>query len=156
MFKKTNKILSAIIILTMIFGVAVQPLYAVGSAEINAVGSAEINAVGNHGIEPYWLHAMTVSLTLGLNSPQININITVTGRTGTTYKNGKVVLEKVIGSKTEPVKEWTGISSNTAVLQFKDTSVTKDSGTTYRLTFTVTTVRNGVTEDITQTREASC
>lgn len=148
MFKKTNKILSAIIILTMIFSMAVQPLY--------AVGSAEINAVGNPGAEPYWLHAMGVSLTLGLNSPQININITVTGRSGTTYKNGKVVLEKVIGSKTEPVKEWTGISSSTAVLQFKDTSVTKDSGTTYRLTFTVTTVRNGITEDITQTREASC
>ena len=130
----------------MIFSMAVQPLY--------AGGSAEINAVGNPGAEPYWLHAATVSLTLSVKNPQININISVTGYPGTTYKNGKVVLEKISGSDCGPVKEWTGISSNTAVLRFNDTSVTRTKGT-YRLTFTVTTVRNGVTEDITQTREAT-
>lgn len=146
MFKKTNKILSAIIILTMIFSMAVQPLY--------AFGSAESNAVGNPGIEPYWLHAMGASVTLNVNNPQIVINISVTGRLGTTYKNGKVVLEKISGSDCGPVKEWTGISSNTAVLQFKDTSVTRTKGT-YKLTFTVTTVRNGVSEDITLTKEAT-
>lgn len=146
MFKKTNKILSAIIILTMIFSMAVQPLY--------AVGSAEINAVGNPGAEPYWTNVATVNLTLSLKNPQININISATGRLGTTYKNGKVVLEKISGSDCGPVKEWTGISSNSAVLQFNDTSVTRTKGT-YRLTFTVTAVRNGVSEDITQTREAT-
>lgn len=132
MFKKTSKILSTVIILTVIISLMTQPLCA---------------AAADPGIDLQWNDATSMKLTLDLTQSKISISVTVTGRAGTTYKNGTALLEKLNGSTYEYVNEWKNISSSSTILQFNDSSVTRSKGT-YRLTFTVTTVRNGSEETI--------
>lgn len=134
MSKRTNKILSAIITLTMLLSLMIQPLHAA-------------NPPSEPGIEPQWKDATSIKLTLNLNQPKIKISITATALSGTTYKNGTVLLEKLNGSNYEYVMDWKNISSNSPILQFNDSSQTRYSGT-YKVTFTVTTVRNGSSETI--------
>ena len=140
MFKTKRKILSVILALVLTSLTMAQPI------------SAAI--VDESIIEPQWQNATNMVLVVGVNTPQIQVKVTVTGRTGTTYHSGTAVLEKISGSNCGTVKIWTNISSNTPVLQFTDNTVTRTSGT-YRLTFTVTTVRNGVSETISASKEAT-
>ena len=141
MSKKLNKIIAIALNLVLLFSFMTHPLYAATRQEETP-------------IMPQWQNATNMILSVDLTSPQIKVSATVTGFLGTTYSNGSAVLEKISGSNCGTVKTWTNISSNTPVLQFTDNTVTRTSGT-YRLTFTVTTVRNGVSETISSSKEAT-
>ena len=108
----------------------------------------------NGTVQPLWQHATNMIVNLNLDNPVINIAVTVTGYSGTTYTNGMAILEKIEGENCGIIKTWEGITSDFAVLQFRDQTVPRESGT-YRLTFTVTTVRNGTSETITGYREST-
>ena len=141
MFKKNTKILSTALILILLSTLMTHPIYAATN-------------YGEPLIEPQWKNTTGLNITLNVNNPQINLSIIATSYAGTTYNNGVAVLEKISGSNCGTVKTWTGISSNTSILSFSDNTVTRTSGT-YRLTFTVTTVRNGVSETISASKEAT-
>ena len=111
------------------------------------------NISNDISIEPRWQHASTAKLTLDLINP-IKVSIMIFGYTGTVFSNGILTLEKISGSNCGVVETWTGISSNTSVLQFNDTSDTPSVGT-YRLTLTIIATRNGISEEIEVSKEAT-
>lgn len=140
MFKNAKIIITLILTLTLLTSMLVQPMYAAQISETN--------------VQPRWQNAATMVLTVNFDNPKIYLSVAVTGYSGTTYRNGVAVLEKISGSNCGTIKTWSGITSNTAVLSFKDSSISKTKGT-YRLTFTVTTVRNGVSETISTHKDAT-
>ncbi len=135
MFKKTKKSLALFIALILAMALCVQPMYA--TTAIAEEGST---------IQPRWDHARMINLVINTTSP-MSIRITATGTAGTTYKNGVAVLTKVSGSGCGVVGTWSGISSDSAVLQYSATAGYPSSGT-YRLTLTITTVNNGASETV--------
>ena len=142
MFKKAEKLLSFIITVLLVTGLATSPLYAMSNDPTM--------------LEPRWTNATRVVLSMGLNSDKISLSVTIAGHSGTTYSNGKVTLEKLVGSSYVEVESWSGLSSSSAIFLFGDSSVKKVSGTTYRLRVSIKATRNGVSETITESREVTC
>ena len=140
MFTKTTRILTVLFSITIMASLMIQPISAAYSSGTN--------------IEPLWTNAASASLAINFENEDILITATITGRTGTTYKNGIITLEKVSGSSTVKIQEWTGLSSNSSIFQFRNQSIEKNKGT-YRLTLRITAVRNGVSETITINKDAS-
>lgn len=103
---------------------------------------------------PQWQHVIGIVLRLDLEEPRINVRVTATGYSGTSYTNGTLVLEKISGSDCGVIQTWTNISSTGPALQFSSTSEAPTPGK-YRLTFTATTIRNGVSETISGSKEAT-
>ncbi len=146
MFKKANKVLSVVFIFIFVVSMMVHPL--------NAMSYDEHITREVGGVEPRWANVISTSLILNLNEPTIQLSITMGGRSGTTYNHGTVVLEKISGSNCGIVQTWSDLSSNSAVFQFKDSTITRTSGT-YCMTITINAVRNGVSETITASKEST-
>lgn len=145
MFKKTNKILSAVLVVIFIASLMTNSVFAMNSDE----------STTNSGVQPRWANVLSTTITLDLIDPIIEVGFTMGGTSGTTFRNGTLVLEKISGSNCGVVETWTDISSNMPFIQFSDTSAERTSGT-YRLTITIEAVKNGVPETIEVSKEASC
>lgn len=104
-------------------------------------------------MEPRWENALSIRLSIVFNSP-LEVSTSIAGKSGTTYSNGTLTLEKISGANCGVVETWTGLSSNTPVLIFGDTSIAPSAGT-YRLSLTITATCNGVSEIIESSKEAS-
>ncbi len=145
MFKKTNKILSAVLVVIFIASLMTNSVFAMNSDE----------STTNSEIQPRWSNVMSIALTLDLTEQIIQVGITGFGRTDTIFTNGTLVLEKISGSNCGVVETWYNISSDSRILQFEETSVEPTPGT-YRITLTIDAVRNGVTETIEVSKDSSC
>ena len=141
MFKKRNKIFSVIITVSLLL-----------SLMTHTISAAYVD--DGIVIQPQWQNVTNMVLILTLDNPEIYLKVTVTGLLGTTYQNGTVVLEKISGSNCGIVKRWSGISSSSNILTFTDNSATRTSGT-YKLTFTATAIRNGISETVSKSKEAT-
>jgi hypothetical protein len=98
------------------------------------------------GIDPYWANVMNIPVSLSFSGTTANCQAQVNALSGTTSITGTATLdrENSNGAYTT-VYTWTGLSSTTTILNFSGTC-TISTGYTYRLTITVTVVRNGVSE----------
>ncbi|MBR6682279.1 MAG: hypothetical protein IKL40_04780 [Clostridia bacterium] len=146
MFKKTNKILSAVLVVLFIASLMTNSAFAMNNNK---------PATTNSGIQPRWANVVSATIILDVTQPTIYVGTNMGGPAGTTYRNGTVVLEKISGSNCGVVEIWEDLSSNLPLFQFNDTSVAPTSGT-YRLTITIDAIRNGVSETIEISKESSC
>jgi len=146
MFKKTNKFLSAVLVVIFVATLMTNSAFAMNNNE---------TATTNSGIQPRWANVLTTTLFLDLEGSLIDVGVTMAGPTGTIYTNGTLVLEKISGSNCGVVETWEDLSASTPYFRFDDTSEDPTSGT-YRLTITIDTERNGVFETITFSKESSC
>lgn len=97
---------------------------------------------------PQWNNADSVSSSIEFGTGSIQCKVNISGKSGTTFYNGTIVLEKVTGSDTGIVATWTNQSSSTNLFIFDETVYVAPTSGRYKLTINIWTVRNGVTEKI--------
>ena len=118
-----------------------------GAVTVSPVAALEqITITDPPGIELLWNNAGTETCTFNIVNNKLNISILIPGKTGTTFTNGSVTLEKV-GSQGGIVREWTNLSSTSNTFTFTNNTYTPTKGG-YSLTYRITAVRNGVSEVI--------
>ena len=107
------------------------------------------------GNEIQWSNVNTATVTLAFtNAGKADISIRINGKSGTTFSNGTVKLEKITGGSATPIATWTGLSSSSKTFTFNDSSVSVTSGT-YKVSITIYAVRNGVSEKIEASKTAT-
>ena len=147
MSKLKNKTIATVLTLTLFSSIAVCPLHATTH---DTFEGSEVTMQSS--IQPFWNNVRTVSLAFDCENSNIYISLKITGLAGTTFKNGVIKLEKIAGNDTGVKKTWTKLSSSKNIFSFIDESVPAQSGT-YRVTYSIDAVRNGVTENINGTRD---
>lgn len=147
MFTKTRKIFTAIISLILTISMAAAPVYSIG---------ADSRAVVEPDIEPQWQNTMATTVALSFDGSIIVISTDAVGYVGTTFSKGTVRLTKLSGGNLGTVKVWSGLSSSTNIFSFDNESLsaTKYGHGLYRVNFTITATRNGVSEVVTGYKDA--
>lgn len=142
--KKRRKCLGIVLVVSLLVSLMAMPMQAIGFKKM------PIELKG--GIQPYWLNAQFMRFNISFAEPKIYIAASVTGDTGTTYRDGVVTLEKISGSNCGVKGCWTDLSSNSSRFSFSDQSISRERGT-YRLTLTITTVSSKGTEIISEYKD---
>ena len=129
MISKSKKIISTLLILTLLFSVPVA-----------------VNAQEPVPITPYWSNTSTIAIGLSFEGSKGTLSYSVIGEPGTTRIDGLAVLERhnADGTYTE-VNRWSGITINSDYLPWGATYYVS-TGYEYRFTFTCVVFRNGTTE----------
>lgn len=148
MSKLKNKTITSIISLVSLCAMISQPLCAAECEQYVDPTPSSTQST----IVPYWNNVRSVMFTHDVENSNIYIKLTITGIAGTTYKNGTVTLEKISGSNTGVKRTWKNLTSSSNVFSFSDNSYPASSGT-YRATFSIDAVRNGVSENITRSKD---
>lgn len=103
-------------------------------------------------ISPYWNNASDVTVQLKKSSDNfISATARVVGLKGTTYSNGTVTLDKIVGTNTIAKRRWSGLSSSSQNFIFNEKALAYESGT-YRISITITATLNGKSEVITKSQ----
>ena len=143
-----RKLLVLTLVVSMLCSSMTVPLQAVGIVD------STTTSISVSEIQPYWINARRMTLTLSLAESKIFISSTVTGNPGTTYKDCIITLEKISVSNCGVKGKWTGLSANNQIFTFTDQSITRER-VTYRLTLTITTVGSNGTERITGYKDST-
>lgn len=151
MFKKMRKISTFILMLIIIASMTAQPLYA------DTIDAEEIVITPPPTAELQWRNISYVGLSLNLSNPEgISCTVDISGYSGTTYTNGTVTLADVTDGDIDQIDQWPGLSSDNSTFEFVGRSIPPVEGRTYRLTITITTIRNGSREVIVQYIDRTC
>lgn len=148
MLKKYRKFFSVVLICAVLMSMFITPLKAIDVGMDNA--EIQMDSI----VQPRWTNVYVTDITLGHNDGKIDISITMSGYSGTTFSNGTIVLQKVNGSSLSLIKTWRNLSSDSRDFEFTDNSKSYTSGT-YRVAITITATRNGVSETITLDEEST-
>lgn len=149
MFKKMRRISTLILMFIVMISMAAQSLSAA------TIDTEEI--IQPTAVEPRWRNISYVGLNLNLSDPdEIYFTVNISGYSGTTYTNGTVTLADVTDGEIDQIDQWSGLSSDTATFEFEGRSIPPVEGRTYRLTITITTIRNGSREMIVQYIDRTC
>lgn len=97
---------------------------------------------------PQWNNADSFSPSIEFGTGSIQCKVNISGKSGTTFYNGTVVLEKVTGVNSGVIATWTNLSSSSSLFIFDETVYVTPTSGRYKLTINIWTVRNGVTEKI--------
>ena len=147
MFKKANKFISILVVLTLTVLLMAQSTYA------NSIYGMDVGSV--YSIEPRWTNVSSSNLTVGFSTPNVHLAVSLIGLTGTTYSAGVVKCEAINASGTSLVGYWNNLSSTSNIFTFSNSSISKIKGTKYRLTVTIIAKRNGALETINVSKEAT-
>jgi len=146
MFTKKRKIFTAILSLILAVSISASPVCATG---------VDLCAVVNPDIEPQWTNVSSTSVNLSFDGAVIVISIRAYGKSGTTFSNGTITLTKLTGENIGPVIQWTNRSSSTSTFSFDNDDFSANSSGRYKLSFSIIATRNGVSETITGSKEAT-
>lgn len=145
MSKIRSKFITAFLSIAMLSSIAVCPMYA--SESSNQEDHIEILLNENDSeIVPYWNNVSSVSLVFDRANSNFLVSLRISGRVGTTYKNGTISIT-CLTLPLAPIL-FTGLSGSTSVFSFKDNSKPATLSGTYRVSFSIDAVRDGVTEKI--------
>lgn len=97
---------------------------------------------------PQWTNVDSLTPSIEFGTGSIQCNIYISGKSGTTFYNGTIVLEKVTGEDSGIIATWTNQSSSTSLFIFDETVYVTPTSGRYKLTINIWTVRNGVTEKL--------
>ncbi len=118
-----------------------------GAVTVSPIAAMEqITITDPPGIELLWDNAYTEEVDFNITNNKLYISIYIPGKSGTTFTNGTITLEKV-GSQGGVVREWTNLSSTSNTFTFTNNTYTPIKGG-YTLSYRITAVRNGVSEVI--------
>lgn len=145
MFNKTRKIFAALLSLIIAFSIATAPAYAIDDSTF---------AVAESTVEPRWQNTMATTVALSFKNSKAIISVDVVGYVGTTFSKGTVMLTKLTGSNTGTIKKWTGLSCSSNIFTFDNESTPVTSSGLYRVNFSITVTRNGVSEVVTGYKDA--
>ncbi len=99
-------------------------------------------------LSPQWNNVNSCTVDISFGSGSISSTISINGKSGATFYNGTIVLEKVTGEGSGIIATWTNQSSSTNYFDFDETVYVAPTSGRYKLTINIWTVRNGVTEKI--------
>lgn len=100
-------------------------------------------------ISPCWSNVRSLNIKIEKDTNNnVVVYVTITGESGTTYRSGRITLEKVTSSETVPINSWGGLSSSSSMFNFKKTSAQKASGT-FKVSVSIVATKNGKSEVIT-------
>ncbi len=138
-----SKFIAIVLSIATLSSIAVLPFYAIDNIESNSNTEIVLN---ESGITPYWDNARMVTLTFDRANSNFLVKLTITGREGTTYKNGTISIT-CLTLPLAPIL-FTGLSGSSSLFSFVDNSKPATVSGTYRVSFSIDAVRNGVTEKI--------
>lgn len=145
MSKVRSKFIAALLSIAMLSSIAVCPMYAVESS--NQEDHIEIVLSENEsGIVPYWNNVSSTTLIFDRANSNFLVRLRISGREGTTYKNGTITIT-CLTLPLAPIL-FTGLSGSSSLFSFVDNSKPATVSGTYRVSFSIDAVRNGVTEKI--------
>ena len=150
MSKIRPKFIVAFLSIAMLFSIAVCPMYAVESS--NQEDNIEIILNNNEtGITPYWDNVNRATLSFSRANSNFLVSLSITGRSGTTYKNGTITITCL----TLPLAPifFTGLSGSSSSFTFVDNSKPATVSGTYRVSYSIDAVRNGISETISDYRD---
>lgn len=145
MSKIRSKFMAAFLSIAMLSTIAVCPMYAAESSNKEEHIEIVLNENGS-GIVPYWNNVNTVTLTFDRANSNFLISLTITGRSGTTYKNGTISIT-CLTLPLAPIL-FTGLSGSSSLFKFTDNTKPATLSGTYRVSFSIDAVNNGHTEHL--------
>ena len=95
-----------------------------------------------------WNNVTSIEWSKQIVGSQLKFTIKITGKSGTTYSNGTMVLKN---SSNTQIASWSGISSTSSSFTINNYLSYIPSSGTYTATLTITAKRNGTSETITST-----
>lgn len=150
MSKTRSKFIAAFLGIAMFSSVAVCPMQAAESS--NQEDHVEIILNNNEtGITPYWNNVNRATLAFSRANSNFLVSLTITGREGTTYKNGTITIT-CLTLPLAPIL-FTGLSGSSSLFTFTDNSKPATLSGTYRVSYSIEAVRGGVSETISDYRD---
>lgn len=150
MSKTRSKLIAAFLGIAMFSSVAVFPMQAVESTNQEEHIQIILNE-NESGIVPYWDNVNRATLSFSRANSNFLVSLSITGRSGTTYKNGTITIT-CLTLPLAPIL-FTGLSGSSSSFTFVDNSKPATLSGTYRVSYSIDAVRDGVSETISDYRD---